>query len=664
MRQVVLIAGIAVAAVGTAAAIKFIPPLLEKTSTPVAVISYENESQDFEKAARLLEQSHPEQALEIIQQYKSQIETLSPQGLKWLDLFIAASFESRDIQQLIYLFEFFPEIYKENENASLLVADAYISGNRSKDYTKIRSLWTDRETKTAAWFVLDVDQLLLEGRRQEAVTMLKSRTFNDKADVGRLVRLALLFANEDPKQSWTYLGEAYSKDPQNPDVRSYRARLLESVGKNSLAHKEYQSASRLDQKNLFLKEQLADFYLRQKQYLLALDLWKENLTAPSLDSFWVKAQFWNRTVKPINFKWNDTPIPQGRLDPLIQFLIQLKPDEFWNQSAFEHVTNGKYFLRNQQETFWLRLIDFLKKNSESDAYKLLKYNPFTSTSWYPELEIALKRTMNYRQNGSLKLDTADMPPETLSSVLPKEAVHPFFIQLEELAASGDLEVPKDVQELLKSKEAFSAIFLAAGWTEAGLALHSTPVIPNEFPDWVASTLTQALQQNRSVVEAMEFASIQKPTPELSLQIAELLIAGGNADAALEKLNKLATQESAIGYRSAWLASLLLIDKKDYEHAKTVINLQPRLVHDVLGQETLARIAYLEGNTELADKLYGALEKTSPEARSYLARKAFNEKKWKRARELTELLIVDYPENPMLKENLKKIIAEQGQISSQ
>ncbi len=618
---------------------------------------------DYDNALELLKTGKTEEALEIVHKYKGEIESHSENGIKWMELFILGSEETKDIPQLIVLFEFFPEIFKEHESASLLVADSYITNNRVKDYVKIRSLWKDRETKVAAWYVLDVDQLLLDGRKQEAIDLLKSRTFKDKADIGRLVRLSLLYAEEDPKTAWRYLGEAYSKDPQNTDVRSYRGKLLESAGKYNLAHKEYQAAARLNPKNIFLKDQLANFYLRQREYPLALKVWKENLTPPSLDIIWVKTLFWNKVTTPLDYDWDDTPAPQGRLEPLIQYLTGLDNNVFWDEQKFERVPNSKYFLRTQQETFWLRLLSALKNKDEKEANKLLKYNPFIATSWYPQLETSLKRVLNYRLNGTLKIDNSLVPLVDGAEEKPQVApLPPLFVQLEQFANTNSKEnsnksIPKDLHELLLSNEVFSAVFLAIGWYEAGLQLHQLPVIPNEFPDWVAFNITNALRYNRTTLEALEFASLQKPTPELSLLTAELMISGGDSDAALEKLNKLARNDTDIGYRSAWLASLIYIDHKDWKNARNTVIAQPRLVNDILGKETLARVAYLEGNAPLADKLYAAIEKNSPEARSYLARKAFADRDWKRAQELTQLLMEDYPDNPMLQENLNKIAVE-------
>lgn len=615
---------------------------------------------DLENATELLEKSKPEEALEIIHNYKGEIEILSENGTKWLGLFITASEQTKDLSQLTILFEFYPEAFKKHEDAALLVADSYIFSNKLPNYNKVRSLWTDRETKIASWFVLDADKLLLEGLRRQAIDLLESRTFKDKEDIGRLVRLALLYSDEEPKTAWKYLVEAYSIEPHNPDIRYYRAKLLESVRKNKLAHIEYQAAANLHPNNLFLQDELANFYLRQKQYPKALETWEEHLPPPSLDKLWVKTLFWEKVTTPINFDWANTPIPKGRLDPLIQYLVNLEPGVFWNQEQFNQIANNKFFLQTQQTTFWLRLLNALKSNKENEALKLLQYNPFATISWCPELEIALKRVLTYRASRTFK------PVDTLSSLysISTDPSHQaelplLFQQLEALTStSEDNKFPEELKTLLLSKEIFSAVFVAAEWYEAGLQLHAAQVFPDDFPGWTAYNFTQALRHNRSDLEALEFAILQKPTQELILVTAELMIAEGDSDAALEKLIPLAKSDSDIGFRSAWLASLLYIEKQNYEDARNTIYSQSRLVNDILGQEAMARIAHLEGDKPLADKLYLTIESKSVEARSYLARKAFEEKDWKRARELTEQLVQDHPGNAMLKKNLIKILEEE------
>lgn len=620
------------------------------------------EANDISRTKELLSNGKPEEALAIIQQYSEEIDNHSEIGKEWLDLLLRASESTLNTPQLVILYEYYPKSFDGHEKASLLVANLFVAQGRTKDYQTLRDNWKGRETQPETWFVLDGDKLLAEGKRKEAIDFLNSKNFPGKADTSRLVRLALFYIFEEPKKSWEYLDQAYNKDPENPEIRSYRAKLLETIGRPNLALIEYAGALQSDPNNLYLRDQLADFYLRNKQVPEALQIWQENLKAPSLDLIWIKTLFWSKVAQPLDFDWKSTQPPKGKLDPLVQYLLALKPDQFWNATAYESVQDGSKYLKTQQVTFWLRLMQLLKDGKEKEAADLIQFNPFQTISWNPQLETAIKRIIAYRTTGNFSLDPQVEESKSLENpakpIVTAEAVL-LYAQLDKLAQLKGEGVPEDLQALLKGPEAFTAALLSTGWNEAALKLHSLSVIPVNYPEWFTPELTQAIRLNRGVPAALEFATLQTPTPQLSLLIGELLVASQSPDAALEHLTKLMHDDTDVGLRAAWLVSMINIERGNYNEAKAAISSQPKLENEVVGRETLARIALLEGNTDFANKIYSALEEKSAEAKSYLARKAFAEKDWKRARELTEQLLRMYPTNPLLQENLKKINDEQG-----
>lgn len=639
-----------------------------------ATRSQETMGRDIERARELLNNSKPEEAVAIIKDYSDAIDNTTDTGKQWLDLLIRASESTLNFSQLVVLYDYYPKAFDGHEKASMIVGEIYINTGKFKEYQNLRDNWKGRETKPETWFVLDGDKLFLEGKRKEAIDFLNSKTFPGKTDTSRLVRLALLYSYEEPNKAWDYLNQAYQKDPENPEIRSYRAKLLETYGKKNLALIEYLAAIQTDPKNVYLRDQLAEFYLRQKQYPQALMVWLESLKPPSLDTIWIKAFFWGRMVIPINIDWHAEKIPEGKYAPLAIYLTNLKPDQYWNESAFDQLADGNTYLKTVQVTFWLKLVDALQREDEKSAYEFLQYNPFQTVSWNAELEKALTRILLYRKTGSFKPEAVDevvtFEDVKSSDQVPaqptteKKASHLFFAQLEELATKkGEVQVPPDLHSLLTGPEAFTAAFLAAGWNEAALTLHKMTVLPDEYPDWVAVVIAQAYRMNKSNELALKFALAQKETPALSLIIGELMIANKDLDAALDRLSKLTKPENEIGYRASWLVALIYIDKGQYEQARATIEAQPALSKDVLGKELMARVALLEGNNALADTIYSSIESTSSEAKSYLARKAFEQKDWKKARELTEQLLRDYPTNTLLQQNLTKIIEEQSKTET-
>lgn len=608
------------------------------------------EVSDLRKAEQFLANSQPENALEIISKYRNLIDNPSPASQPWIDLLVRSSEALYDTPQLVVINEYYPDALQNYEKASILVAESYIKSGNSQKYADIRAAWEGRETQKNTWLVLDADQLLLDGRYIEAVNKLNSQTFEGKDDTRRLVRLAILQAGDKPHTALTLLADAQKKDPQNPDIHIYRAKILENAQRTSEALIEYQSAAFGHPDNALMQDQLAEFYLRNHQYSQALKTWTSSLTLPSADNLWVKALFWNKVLTPAKFNWSKATPPKEENRYLINYLLNLKPGQYWDAAAFAKVPDSDQFLKTQQLTIWLQLLEALKNQNELDALYILEKSPFAAVSWNPDLELALKRIIVYRSTGQLNLvddshkfhdDQEDRP------------IHPFFTELDRLANSHE-PIPSDLQALLKSKEAYASAFLAAGWLEAALQLHNLNVIPEEFPDWVAYGLTQAIKTNRDNITALEFASLQHSTPHLSLLIGELMVAGGNPDEGIKILARLSLDHSEIGYKAANTLAHLYMKRKEWPQARETINAQGRLYNSVTGKEMLARIALEEGNKSLADSIYSSLENISNEAKSYLARKAFEEKDWAKAQELTEELLRQHPQNQKLRANLEKI----------
>ena len=630
----------------------------------------EDQQREIDKAKQLFSQNKLDESLEIIKQHSDNINDKTETGKQWLELLILVSETLPDVPELVQLYDHYPNEFDRHEKASLLVANALVSSGRTRDYQEIRSHWTGREAKPETWFVLDTDKLLQEGKRKEAQDLLKSRTFSGPTDIPRLVRLALLNALDNPKEAWDYLAQAYTKDPQNAEILSYRAKLLETYGQNSEALVEYLAALQTDPNNPFLKDQLAEYYLRHKQYADAMALWKDSLQSPPLDHIWIKTLFWNRMIIPIQFDWDKAKHPDGKLTPYLNYLLALKPGQFWNAAEFEKIPNSEKYLVSQQSAFWLRLLQYLRDENEKEAYMLLQYNPFGYSSWNPALENTLKRILLYRKTGqfteqSNQAVAEDYKTDAGQSITVPKDTPTLFTQLEYFSKNPPNSynpVPDSLNLLLKGPEAFSAALIAAGWDEAGLALHTLSNIPKNYPEWVSFNVAQALSRNRSPEEALKFALKQYPTTPLSMFIGEAYIAEKKYNEAAGYLTKIYKDPNNIGKRSAWLLSLIYIDQGDLKQAEEIVHSQPLLENDVTGKETLARIALLEKKMNEANDIYESIANESPEAKSYLARKAYKEGNLHRAKQLTEQLLREFPTNTMIQENYRKISEELKQTS--
>ncbi len=431
----------------------------------------ERSSTDREQVLTLIRENHAKEALKIIKQYKEDMEAETPEGQRWLALFIDASETIPDPLQLTILYEHSPQNFLVNEKASLLVAEQYIKTGQGDKYAALRAGWRNREDRSELWFVLDADRLVLEGKQPEAIAYLQSQEFNDSADAARLMRLGLLTLLTDPKESWKYFNAASKKDPDNSDLHIYKAKLLEAADKQDLAAAEYVTALQNDQKNPLIKNDAAEFYIRNGQYDKAIEIVTEGLPAPSSDALWIKALFWNKVLMPIKFNWAQHTPPTGFLQPLVNYLLVLNANQFWNDELYKNVANGHQYLQTQQATYWLRLLQALKEGQEKNAITLIENNPFQNNSWHPALELALLRILNYRQNGTLQLSALETPMKRMAT--KKSSITHYspdlYKKIEELAGNSTTISP-DFAESLKSKEAIARAFLAAGWLEASSKL--------------------------------------------------------------------------------------------------------------------------------------------------------------------------------------------------
>lgn len=626
--------------------------------------SPEQSTSPIQPQKKALDSYRIQNTLDFLNQHAPDIDLTTDVGKKRLDLLIQQYTEADATEELILLYEAFPSAFDYKESASIAVANAFLATQQTERYRTIREDWKNHEREPEQWFFMDAEALTIDQHFQEASELLSSRSLKGDAETERLIRLALLFIVEDPKLSWKYLSEASFKDPENSSLNTYKAHLLEAVSKYDMALSEYIYAVQKDPENPLLREHLADFYFRTHQYDAAIQVLQDSLASPSTDTIWLKALFLSRVIAPIKYDWNSQQVPAGELTALINNIKDLPPGIFWNKATFERLPQTESILSSQQETFWLRLLMALKNNKENEALDLLHQNPFQTVSWMPELECHLKTVLTYRQtlqytpsfNGSSNTSKHLADPKNIDKQTCLDTLTMISKVPNDHIASVD--IPKNLYDLIQSKEIFAALFLAAGWDEAALQLHSLAVIPTELPDWIAFQLTEAINRNRGAIQALQFAQNQKATPEITLLIARLALTTKQPTLAIDKLKEVYKNKNDIGHAAAKLLSSIYLEQGDNNAAKEAILAQPSLVAELASRETLAKIALQSGDTITANSLYLSLEKESIEAKAFLARKAYADKDWKRAKSLTETLIKQYPDNTTLKDNLHNILLEE------
>lgn len=607
----------------------------------------------------LLEKSMGREALAIIRSMKAS--TAEESSDQWLSLEIEALAQVRNIRRLLYLYGQHPLEVLTHEQASLLVARSLLQMRNMDLFTQVRDAWRSREKSPELWLALDADVLITLGRPDEALALLESQSFEGKADCARLIRIALLRANHDLGGAWDLLEEAFRADPRNADVRSFRGQVLEHLGRTSMARVEYVAAHLCDPANPLQRDQLAEFYRRQGRYALALETWADGLSDSPLGYPWVKFLFWSKVAHPFESEAAAGEPPAGDLKPLILFMRSLPEKKFWDERSLQDNIMVQKLADSRQEVFWLKLIQALDEGSESKALDLLRSSPFKDVSFHGGIERALQIALVYRRWGVFVEPGVGKPVPAQGD----ELEHQLFRQLDELVrkenttTSPGIAVSRELDNLLKSRDIFSAIFLAGGWCEAALRLHTLSAIPDGFPDWLAYGLTQALRYNRGNKASLDFAGRQKSSPSLDMLIAEIFLAENRTSEACGMLEPLARHDGPIGLRSAWMLCVAHLDRQEFEKSKRIAAGNPAFSKSVAGREILARIALGTGDTREADRLFSLLERDSLEAKAYLARRAFERRDWERARKLTEELMLYFPDMLELRENIEKISREEG-----
>jgi len=189
------------------------------------------ETQDYLQARQFLASRQYLLAYQIANQYSSHFseankKTRTPD---WLDLAIEALENlPNDASELLSIYRKYPQVVLRHERAAQITGAYFLSLNDIQQYREIRKSWTCNSRKPEFWVVLDADEMVLEGKRLEAVSNLNSHAFEGVADVPRLLRLSLLASEMNPKLAWEYFNLASKKDPDNPELGAYRAKILEA----------------------------------------------------------------------------------------------------------------------------------------------------------------------------------------------------------------------------------------------------------------------------------------------------------------------------------------------------------------------------------------------------------------------------------------------------
>lgn len=600
--------------------------------------------QKLQVAEGLIYRKHPQNALNLLKANVPGSEQTASEQARWLDLTLKAAEGLENQKLLVEIYELNPSLFVSKEPLALKVAAYYLQKNDFLSFDQLKNNFQLQPKSSPEWELLTADALALQGKSDKAQAHLDSLKLQGAQETDRLLRLALLAENEHPKVAFEKLTEALKVSPQRSDLHYFRAKLLQNSGHEDLALKEIEQALKVSPETAFYREELIDAYVEKGQWQQAYLALQSFFLPPSSGKIWLSALFLDKVYKPFATHFDNRPLPEDQFTPLMRYLLTVGRENYWNEALAASQPAVKQLANQTPKALWLELLNDLNIGHEKDALTLLEAHPEIA-SIHPLLFSGLKQTLAFRLRAPLV--------ETSSNAKS----HPLFAQLNNPPFSKELE------KLLASDEAFTALLLAAGWNEAAIREHKLALLPQEFPKWVAFSFTQALNENRGTEAALQFATAQPETPQLSLLIGTLELKSRNKEKGAALLGSLASKPTDIGAKAAKALSDYQIQKKAWTDAFNTINLNAAFAQSLEGKERLAKIQLNRGKVSEAQDIYQSIIDQSSEAKSFFAAKYFKQKDYPRAAHLTRQLLKQFPYRDDLKQQLAQIEKAQSAPSS-
>lgn len=612
-----------------------------------------DEARKLAYAQELLKSDRAADAVNVIEERLVRFGSISD---KWLEVDIEARRQVGHLERLREIYYEAPAAFENKEQCALLVGRALVDNNDLSGFRRLADSWDEKTEHDAEWLILRADAFLKSGHPKKAMQLLAAEKCTGSSDCLRLVRLAILNA-ENPQRAWKYLDDALAVDPRNSAVRSYRGQLREATEDFQLARIEYVAAYVADPQNPLMCDQLAEFYRRQANYRQMLETWAKLPTEFATDFIQLKYNFWTRVSLP---SVNEPPVmtmpASGELESVVSLIGETAPHRFWPSEKIERRSElPKLVASRRQEVFWLKTLQAICDDDYVAAQKYLREMTHGQQSWNRSLERALRQTLNYRSSHQ------ELDPDSRLSSKPVDkdpTKHSFLVDLDAAHAKQRLEpsfeLPRRLAVTLEHPDAFALACVACGWLSAADKLFDGTPWPAEAPDYAPFALTQMLRVTQGPQVALDYAKNQPNSDSLSLLQAEIQLSLGDAVPAEKTLRTLATQQSDIGDRAAWLWTIQAMESEQYDEAARRVAVREAFQQSTAGRELSGRIAIFRGDETVALECYSQIEEQSVEAKAYLARRAFAEQDWDRAESLTRQLLDWMPHDPQLHANLEAI----------
>ncbi|WP_269539116.1 tetratricopeptide repeat protein [Cerasicoccus fimbriatus] len=529
----------------------------------------------------------------------------------------------------------------ETETEALVLARAAIHERDTRIYDAIVERWQGNAAQHAAWIFLETDALIVAGKITEARELLEQHSFSGRQESNRLLRLSVLSTNE-PRETLRLIDESVRAMPDNPDALSFRGQVFESLGQYQAARADYVRAVALDNDSPLFWDQLAEFYRRREQYNFAVQSWLDGFAKTGVPEFWVKAWFWRR-VSGLGPALPAAP-QTGPFTEYTQYLAALPESTWWDAETFSALPYASRIQQQRQETFWLRLLQTLQDDAHTEALMLLRADPFANRSWAPDLKLALMTILLWQADEPL-------PATPLNT---DETDHQFYRSLATLAQTT---ASPELEKVLAGTSAYAAAFLAEGWLATAIDFDERQA---GQPAWFDYGQAQARRQIESVDAAIARLDKSSDHAETQLLLADLLWLQQRPEEATAIWKKYQATPGAVGQRASTLLAVQAATANQWDDVADVAAANPEWAASTFGAEMRARLALAKGDLNAAREIYASIADASMDAKLFLARLAYQDKNWTRARELTQALIKENPDEPAFYQNLQAIAQAEAQ----
>lgn len=585
------------------------------------------------QARSFLDKKDPDSAWLVIRSTRTP-DKKSKHATEWYDLLVELAIQTHQLDRLERLRQQNTARFSSNPEAINWLQRMKLEEEGKLDPTL---------PSTATTVLFKADELGLQGHPEKAIALLKATKLQGKDEVERLLRLAH-YNTQDLNLAREYLGQAYTIEPNNADLSTFIANVLETDRDIQDARDEYVAALSLAPENPKMRDNLAEFYIRQGTPALAIGTWKQAPATEQNRIFPLKAWFWERMTafqKPSYRLDKEKDKKEAEPTTLLEKLQSIPKGQFWDDELEALYLKGTS-LPERGEIFWLRFLSMLQSGKDKDAWDFLSGAPPGLTSSTPLLKEELQSILGVR-TGTLTKGTLAMSEEQKKSST--------FLHW--------LGTNQDNRKVLLADWVLPVVFAENHWPEASMELLKSKSL-TDAPDWAFLTLARAAQSAGNEEAAGRIASMASSSPLTQILQAEAALKNHQTQEGREILEK-KLSDPEVGFRAALLLSLSYLESGRIADVERVLASRPDFANSVVGKEIRARLYLRKGDELGAVMIYETIDKDSDDARIFLAHRAYATHDWSRAEELTRSLMKDHPEEPSFGANLEKIQAAQAHL---